>query len=454
MVYRKGNVFRQVLWSVFAVGLLAGSASCHSFKAGPAAESATPKLITMGSGWANNSVNVVAFRKNSLVTHHNTQYSAWYDADRFVVLAKRRTGADVWEVQKTNYQGNAADAHNTISIMVDGQGFLHVSWDHHNHTLNYARSVSPGSLQLTEKMPMTGKNERAVSYPEFYRLPNGNLMFFYRDGGSGQGNMVINTYDTSIRQWSQLHRSLISGEGKRNAYWQAYLDTKGTLHVSWVWRESPNVASNHDLAYARSLDGGKTWEKSTGEKYALPITEATAEVVLAIPQNSELINQTSMAADDNGNPFIATYWREASSAIPQYHLVYHTGTKWQALQLSFRKTPFSLSGVGTKRIPIARPQVLVKNAGDKASVLMIFRDEERGNKASALTINKISDPQWSILDLTQESLGSWEPTYDTELWKEKQVLHLFVQKVEQVDGEGKASIAPQPVQVLEWKPAF
>ena len=413
-----------------------------------------PTITTLADGWANNSVNVVAFRKNSLVTFKGTQYAAWYSADRSVMLARRKSRAGTWEIQRTNFKGNAADAHNTISIMVDGQGYLHISWDHHNNQLNYARSVSPGSLQLTDKMPMTGQNERAVSYPEFYRLQNGNLMFFYRDGGSGRGNLVINTYDSKTQQWTQLHSNLVNGEGQRNAYWQAHIDQQGTIHVSWVWRESPDVASNHDLSYARSTDGGKTWEKSTGEKYTLPITAATAERAWEIPQNSELINQTSMGSDEAGKPFIATYWREAGSNIPQYHLVYHNGQAWQSLPLNFRKTSFSLSGAGTKRIPIARPQVLVKNTGAKTAVLLLFRDEERGNKASVVVLNKLSDPKWAIVDLTDQSLGSWEPTYDTELWKEKKILNLFVQKVEQVDGEGRADLPPQPIWVVEWKPDF
>jgi hypothetical protein len=33
------------------------------------------------------------------------------------------------------------------------------------------------------------------------------------------------------------------------------------------------------------------------------------------------------------------------------------------------------------------------------------------------------------------------------------MLNLFVQKVVQIDGEGKANVAPTPVQVFEWAPA-
>ncbi|AXY77893.1 neuraminidase [Paraflavitalea soli] len=411
------------------------------------------KHSTIADGWANNSINVVVFRKNSLVTHDGWQYTAFYDQDRYVVLGKRKQGAAQWQLKRTPYQGNTADAHNTISLMVDGDGYLHLSWDHHNNALRYCRSSSPGSLELTDKMPMTGQLEERVSYPEFYKLPNGNLLFLYRNGQSGQGNLVINQYDRHTKKWSSLHSNLIDGEGQRNAYWQACVDTKGTLHLSWVWRETPDVASNHDLAYARSKDGGLTWEKSTGEKYLLPITAATAEYACRIPQKSELINQTSLYADGKGMPYIATYWREAGSAVPQYHVVYANGKQWQVQDLGFRTTPFSLSGGGTKRIPISRPQVMVWRTGRRITAALVFRDAERNDKVSVAIKNDITKGAWQVTDLTTESVGSWEPTYDTEWWKQKGILQLFVQKVEQVDGEGKANIPPQPIQVLEWKPS-
>jgi hypothetical protein len=411
-------------------------------------------IIPVEKGWANNSVNAVVFRKNSLVTFKDTQYIAFYDAGSYVVLGKRKSGTEQWVLKRTRYKGNTADAHNMISIMVDGDGYLHMSWDHHNNQLRYCRSVQPGSLEMTEKMPMTGKVENKVSYPEFYKTPDGDLLFFYRDGGSGNGNLVINKYNTATKQWSQLNSNLIDGENQRNAYWQACVDGKGTIHISWVWRESPDVASNHDMAYARSTDGGVTWEKSNGEKYQLPITATTAEYAVRIPQKSELINQTSMGTDEKGNPFIATYWRESNTTVPQYHVVYYDGKKWQSASVNSHKTPFSLSGGGSKRIPISRPQVMVKGSGSDASILMVFRDEERGSKISVATIDKIKTGKWKVIDLTDTSIGSWEPTYDTELWKQQKILNLFVQHVEQADAEGITNTPPQMVEVLEWKPVF
>ncbi len=412
------------------------------------------KLIPVTEGWAHNSVNTAIFRKNSLVTYKDTQFIAFYNEQSFVVLGKRKIGSSKWIIKQTQFKGNTSDAHNVISIMVDGKGFLHMAWDHHNNPLNYCKSLAPGSLEMTDKMPMTSLHEQKVSYPEFYKLANGNLLFFYRDGGSGNGNLVINQYNHLTNKWQQLQSNLIDGEGKRNAYWQAFVDVKGIIHISWVWRESPDVASNHDLCYARSADGGITWTTSTGKQYQLPITAATAETVCTIPQKSELINQTSMFADANGKPYIATYWRDSGDRIPQYHLVYKQGNDWKVQNLGFRKTAFSLSGAGSKRLPISRPQIIAWQNGKTTAAAILFRDEERGQKISAAVNYDLNQKNWKVVDLCNDENGTWEPTYDTELWKQKRILNLFVQRTEQVDGEGRSDTAPQMIRVLEWKPVL
>lgn len=213
----------------------------------------------------------------------------------------------------------------------------------------------------------------------------------------------MNTYNIHTKKWTQLHDNLISS------------------------------------------DGGETWTNSKGEKYLLPITMETAEYASRIPQKSELINQTSMTADEDGNPYIATYYRKPDSQIPQYHVIYLRNKKWQDLSLDFRQTPFTLSGEGSNKSPTARPQIVF---ADNAPML-IFRDEERGSKVSVATCKDFPENQWQISDLTNYSVGDWEPTYDTELWREKKQLHLFVQKTEQKDGDGIAEMEAQPVSVLE-----
>jgi hypothetical protein len=404
-------------------------------------------LSEVGLGWSENMVNTVVFRKNSIVTHKRTQYISYYNAEGYVVLGKRKINTDDWEIKQTQYKGNIRDAHNSISIIVDGDGYLHVSWDHHGHPLRYSKSVEPGSLELTEKLSMIkGKNEKNVTYPEFYKLENGDLLFMYRDGASGRGNIVLNKYDTKNKTWSRIHDNLINGEGKRNAYWQAVVDHKGIFHLSWVWRESADVASNHDMCYAKSEDGGITWKTSKDENYIMPINAANSEYIVRIPQKSELINSTSMTTNQKGFPYIVSYWRPEDSLIPQYQLIAFDGKNWNVTQVSNRKTPFSLSGVGTKRIPISRPQVVTH----RKHTWVITRDEERGNKASVYETEDLEKGIWTLTDLTSFSLDQWEPSIDTELWKNRKKLHVFVQQTGQGDGETTQKMAPTMVNVLEY----
>lgn len=95
-------------------------------------------------------------------------------------------------------------------------------------------------------------------------------------------------------------------QGARRGYLAAAIDPAGTLHLAWNWRESSDVATNHDLCYAKSSDGGQTWTTSNGTTLTLPITSATAEYALKIPQNSTLMNPPSLTTDAAGHPFIGT----------------------------------------------------------------------------------------------------------------------------------------------------
>ncbi|MHC4616643.1 MAG: BNR repeat-containing protein [Planctomycetota bacterium] len=409
-----------------------------------------PRIVPVAKGWAKNSVNATIFRVNSVTTHSDIQYVAFYSEDTHVVLAKRKLGTTSWQIRKTQYKGDTRDAHNGISIAVDGTGILHMSWDHHCDPLRYCRGAAPGSLELTDEMPMTGQNEKKVTYPEFYNLPNGDLLFLYRDGGSGRGNTMLNRYDVRTQKWSAIQHPLIDGQGERNAYTnQIAVDKYGTWHISWCWRETGDVATNHDICYAKSTDKGRTWRKSTGEKYTLPITAQNAEYARRIPQKSELINQTSMTVDSKGRSLIATYWRPEGTKVPQYHLIYHDGRNWRTVQVGSRMTPFSLSGPGTKYLLMSRPKIL---AADGDRLCMIFRDAERGNRVSAGVCEDAGRVNWRIEDLTDYSVGEWEPSYDPILWQRENVLHLFVQKVEQKDLDVLDETPAQMASVLEWTP--
>lgn len=404
--------------------------------------------LVSSDGWSDNSLNAPSYRQNSITSKDGFQFIAFVDSQERVVLGKRALGTDAWTLSITQYTVDGTDAHNGVTIGIDGDGYLHISWNQHNDPLNYARSTTPLGIQLTGPLAMIGSNESSVTYPQFFSLPDGRLLLMYRDGSSGDGDMVLNRWDPSTSLWTRLHTVLLDGQGQRNAYWQAAVDVTGRIHLSWVWREDPNVESNHDMGYARSDDAGVTWTRSDGSPYSLPITAGSSEYAALIPQNRELINQTSMAGDGDGNPYIVTYFREEPSLIPQYWLIHHDGTSWLRQQVGERVTPFTLSGGGTQAIPIARPQVMVTDTYGPV-VHMVFRDVERGSKVSLASSTDVYGGSWQIRDLTDYPVDMWEPSFDRLLWAQTEELHIFVQRVAQIDDEGSAALAPTPVTVLE-----
>ena len=98
-------------------------------------------------------------------------------------------------------------------------------------------------------------------------------------------------------------------------------------------------------------------------------------------------------------------------------------------------------------IPISRPRMVV----DGKKAYYIFRDEERGSKVSMYYTKNIKKGKWSVKDLTDFAVHAWEPSHDSELWKDGKKLHVFVQDTRQGDGERQVNTDAQPVYVLEIK---
>jgi len=416
-------------------------------------------IVPIGPAFALNDINHVSFRQNSLtsvqVGSDTYQFAAYYrtvsgSSTRRVTVARRLHGSSDWDI--FNYttgfndpNSNANDSHNTISIGVDGDGIMHMSWGMHNNNLIYRRStasvLNSNPIVFGGNLAMTATNENSVTYPQFYNLPDGDLLFFYRNGASGDGNNYLNRYDTATDAWSAVQHPLFDGlTSSVNAYFNTLAsDSQGELHATWTDRSTPAFQTNHNIYYARSPDAGVTWTKMDGTPYSLPITEPTAELVVPIPQNSTLINQTSMTLDKNDNPLVATWWAPDTAQgnfTRQYMLAYYDGNAWQTSQISNRPNE-PLQTDATVR-DLARPIVMVD---DDNRTIVVMRYDQRSD---VVTIGYSEDRQnWNLVDLTATGLGDWEPTYDAELWKRENKLHLLYQPV----GLGSAS---STISVLEW----
>jgi hypothetical protein len=219
---------RPALLLLLALGVPAGCMVARR----PQPETAV-RLVAVGDGWARSSVNAVIFRSHSLVTHDRTQYIAWYDGEGSMLLGKRRLDSDHWEIRPTRYTGNVRDAHNAISIAVDGRGVLHVAWDHHGQPLNYARGIA--WAELTDRPEPTGDREDEATTP-VQCLCRTAAVAAVPPGLAGRCAAQPLGCRSHLARGSA---PMIGGEGA--AHTEPGGGRPGAVHVSLVWR-APDVA--------------------------------------------------------------------------------------------------------------------------------------------------------------------------------------------------------------------
>lgn len=284
----------------------------------------------------------------SLLTTANRQYIAYYDAERRMTVASRKPDSNQWSYQilptKVGW-----DSHNYVTMCIDSDGQLHVSGNLHANPLIYFRTTEAGNISTLKAAVMTGELENRVTYPRFFMDKENRLIFTYRHGGSGNGINLYNRYDTKTQTWSRLlDAPLFDGEGKRNAYpGGPTLGPDGFFHVHWVWRETPDCATNHHLSYARSRDL-MHWESALGSKVDLPIRFDQSELIVdPIPSGGGIINGGhKMIFDSENRPAIAYHKSDAAGNM-QIYLTRPGAKKWESKVLSTWQKPVIFSGNGS-----------------------------------------------------------------------------------------------------------
>lgn len=444
------------------------------------------------------SINTTSFLRHGIYTFGNQQFMTYYGRhqsdpaygfNNTLWVARRTVDADLWQVFRTGFTANAiTDAHDSISFGIDGLGFMHVSWGMHvsDGPYHYAKSLTPvtgtNAIAFGPDGTMTGK-ENTVTYPQFLNLPNGDLLYVFREGRSGNGDLFLNRYRIASQTWTNVHLtgnnqlSFIKGTGwtpNYNAYWQQpCVNAAGNIFLVWTWRynsDSParesGYQTNHDYDYAWSPDEGVTWKRSSGVNYVLPINErgengntnSIAEKVLSIPEGSSLMNQSGMCLDRSGKPVIANWW--APGAITNNHrrqyMVGFPGTNgWETRQISFRTIDSPTNKVPETALAgtMGRPTILC-DKDDR--LIVLYRDNEGSNGLTVVhTPPKALDPDrriWTQFDLTTHDLtGLDAPNVDLVRWEQDNVVQVFYKMS---GGQGYTSTNnAHSVGVLEWDAA-
>ena len=242
-----------------------------------------------------------------ITSFNNYQYISYYESNGDLVVARKKMDKNAeWEKSVVQgYQIKSQDRHNKIAMKIsEGDGVIHLSFDHHNTPqLNYAHSkigaaTNPGSViwdnAVFTLLPNLGLQNSTglVTYPSFYPInATGDIIIYWRTGGAIGGEMNLANYSSIKHQWRFIGKiasrdGIYKGKkGTRGPYNAGFRsDSKGVLHLSWLWREDVDLRNgvegigNHGLYYAQSKDGGFTWFNTIGVEVANTKTNKTMSI--------------------------------------------------------------------------------------------------------------------------------------------------------------------------------
>jgi len=309
--------------------------------AGPGAD-AKETVTDVAPAWAGHPVGF------ALLTHGDWQFVAFYDAKRKLTVGSRKLSETSWHFVKLP-ETVGWDSHNYITMAVDDDGCIHLCANMHVNPLVYFRTSKPDDIDTFERVPsMVGRNEDKCTYPSFFRGPNKEFIFTYRYGSSGNGDQYYNVYDCKTRAWKPLMDGpLTSGEGQMNAYFGGLrLGPDGYYHLAWIWRDTGDCTTNHDISYARSRDLVH-WETSGGKPLKLPMTLKTCEIVDPVPVKAGAINTSVALSFDSHRRPVISYIKYDEKGLTQAYVARVEDGKWKIRQVSEWDYRWAFSGYGS-----------------------------------------------------------------------------------------------------------
>jgi len=286
--------------------------------------------------------------------------------------------------QKVNW-----DSHHYITMCLDQEGRLHVSGNMHGDPLVYYRTQKPYDIKtLRREESMVGKNEKKCTYPQFLVNAEGELLFLYRDGKSGDGVQLVNRYDVKTKSWSRLLSTpLFDGLGKVSCYPEGPVQgPDGYFHLVWVWRATGACETNHLLCYARSKDMVH-WESATGESITLPMSpDSRATIIDPVPIEGGMINESTVIGFDTRGRTILSYHKFDANGNTQIYNARFEQNAWKIYQTSDWKHRWFFSGGGTIEVDVDLGPVMISKSG---SLLQAYKHIKYGNGVWVLDENTL-----------------------------------------------------------------
>ena len=199
------------------------------------------------------------------------------------------------------------DAHRNPTLALDVTGFLYVFFGAHNDPTRVLRSDRPHATDAWRECGTI--IDPTTSYPQPFQLLPDEISVSYRERSCGwrsrvlrnQGKTWEDPVDIVAFEGCDIYAVSIAETG----------DFPRKIHLAWSRlgggtdeeiRTKHLWARRYNIYYARSEDGGRTWRRSDGTPYDLPVTEAEAEKLYDSGERGVWLKDIQLGPD--GRPFI------------------------------------------------------------------------------------------------------------------------------------------------------
>ncbi|WP_422033520.1 BNR repeat-containing protein [Reyranella sp.] len=274
------------------------------------------------------------------------------------------------------------DGHNFVVLAVDRAGTIHVAGNMHGDPLKYFQVRKPYSSRTEKASPMVGADESSVTYPNFYYMDDGNLVFGYREGKTGDGAWFFNKWTGTA--WVRLSpgptfSSRFSGESV-NAYPRSAKANDGTFHFALQWRKPGGLSENFRITYARTKDFVR-WSRLDGSPIELPLTPENTSVV--VDAGTEMgLRSGPISVDDRGRPVIS-FTRYAPDGLNAGYVARGDASgAWltEEIARTSRRWVMEGRGIGTRAIAVGSKAVIFRDG----TPIACFRIRGRGLECQML----------------------------------------------------------------------
>lgn len=360
-----------------------------------------------------------------------TEYAVVIRSDMHQVICTRTLGADAgWTpwVESIDLRTIAGDpfgeqvddSHNTFSLAEDEDGNIHVSGNMHTSPMRYARTTTPGDLGTLTGFTPWAANANLVTYPVPYIDGAGVLCMTWRNGYATSGDYYISRFVAGT--WTAAVRILNGTSSGEGAYAHNIAMRDGKLGLFYMWRGSGDASTNTDFGYIESVDNGATWRDIDGNALSLPVTHATAPVIIAAPTGSGLINQGGADIDIDGHPHAGIQMYDDNGNTQLFH-VWHDGEEWKVEQATEWGHRVETVGATTLALEVARVQAICTDSG---RTYLLTRTAHEGFRGAPIMIDVTPGGNRTPFKLMQMDLNGWEPAYDVPRFRRTGELTMLV----------------------------